>query len=62
MNKLFEHRLDIMTKGELEQMLGEFTQSRAEIRREKYFKGLVVDSGWHDSIIQKINNKLNINI
>ena len=58
MNKLFEHRLDIMTKGELEKMLDEFIKSRAEVRREKYFKGLVVDSEWHDSMILKINNKL----
>lgn len=58
MNKLFEHRLDIMTKGELEKMLDEFIKSRVEVRREKYFKGLVVDSEWHDSMILKINNKL----
>ena len=60
MNKLFEHRLDIMSKHELQQMLNQFLKSRAEIRREKYFKGLVVDSQWHDSIIEKIKNKLNI--
>lgn len=60
MNKLFEHRLDSMSQNELQQMLNSFIKSRAEIRREKYIKGLAVDSPWHDSIINKIKQKLNI--
>lgn len=54
--KIFD-RISSLNKEQLLSLINEFETDRALLRREKYNKGLAVDSQWHDDMINKLKQE-----
>ena len=58
MNNLFVHRIQKMSKEQLNTMLCELTVDKDRILKEKFYKNLPMLTPWHDSLINKIKKQL----